>query len=236
MTAEAMARGWTHSPLRKGSLHGTARKLLAALAGHATTEDREPAEPVQIRLLRRRDPDAWHALYSDEMRAIYRYARARVGSATDAEDLTARVFEEAWKHAESLEDRGLPPRAWLFGIARHVVASHRRHWLRKPPHLSIEGFDAAGDESRPSPELLDVARAIRQLPAKQAEVVTLRFLHGLSLQETAAVVGASVDAIKGRQARALAELRRMLAVDVEPDAISRPRGADSSEIGQHRGP
>lgn len=217
MSIEALAAPPIVTPAPGRSMAGALRALLATLTGQAAERRRAP-ESVEIRLLRRRDPDAWHTLFANELRPIYRYVRARVGSAADAEDLTGQVFEEAWKHAESLEDRGVPARAWLFGIARHVVASHRRRWLRRPPHLSIEGLEGASGDAGISPELLDLARAVGRLPARQAEVITLRFVHGLSLEETAQVVGASVDAVKGRQARALVELRRMLRMDPPDDA------------------
>jgi RNA polymerase sigma-70 factor (ECF subfamily) len=169
------------------------------------------ADTAKPGALNRRDPGAWHALFAAEMPAIYRYARARVGDAQAAEDIAGEVFEEAWKHADSYQDRGLPPRAWLFGIARHLVASHRRGWFRRPPHLSLESFDGAGTNDL-SPEMVDLAAALRRLPSSQAEVVTLRFVHGLSLEETAEALGATVDAVKARQARALTRLRELCAV------------------------
>lgn len=62
------------------------------------------------------------------------------------------------------------------------------------------------------PERLDLARAIGNLERAHAEVITLRFLHGLSLAEAAAALSTTVDAIKGRQARALAALRDELTI------------------------
>ena len=58
---------------------------------------------------------------------------------------------------------------------------------------------------------MDLARAIARLDPAHSEVITLRFVHGLSLQETASALDVTVDAIKGRQARALAALREILA-------------------------
>lgn len=164
----------------------------------------------QVRAIRDREPGAWHELFNREMPAIYRYAFSRLGDAGTAEDATSEVFEQAWRHAETFEDRGLPVRAWLFGIARNVVGSHRRSWFRRAPHLAIEAFDGAGYDAELSPERLDLARAVAALEPAHAEVISLRFVHGLSLQEAAEVIGASVDAVKGRQARALAALRERL--------------------------
>jgi RNA polymerase sigma-70 factor (ECF subfamily) len=184
-------------------------QLLAALE-QSPPPAPDALEPATGRL-NQRDPGSWHALFDAEMPAIYRYTRARVADHETAEDLTGEVFEEAWKHAGSYVDRGLPPRAWLFGIARNVVASHRRRWFRRPPHLSLEAFDGPANEGL-SPEMTDLAGAMQKLPGNQAEVVALRFVHGLSLEETAEAMNASIDSVKARQARALARLRELCAV------------------------
>lgn len=166
----------------------------------------------EIEALRQRDPEAWRALFEREMRAIYRYAFGRLGDVGRAEDATAEVFEQAWQTADSLSDHGLPARAWLFGIARNVIGTHWRKWFRQPPQLSLDAFDAPSTENFTDPERLDLAKAISKLEPAHAEVITLRFLHGLSLAETAGALGTTVDAIKGRQARALAALRDDLTI------------------------
>jgi DNA-directed RNA polymerase specialized sigma24 family protein len=132
----------------------------------------------------------------------YRYAAARLGPVVEAEDAASQVFAEAWEHAATLEERGLPVRAWLFGIARNVVNGHRRRWLQRPPALALEDHDAGVSDPALESDRIDLARAIGEPDGGWAEVVTLRFGHGRSLQETAGVLGLSLDAAKGRQARA----------------------------------
>jgi RNA polymerase sigma-70 factor (ECF subfamily) len=168
------------------------------------------SDPGQIRRLKGRDPQAWEAFFSAEMPVIYRYMLSRLGEPSEAEDAASEVFEEAWDHAPKLEDHGLPARAWLFGIARHVVGTRRRRFLRRPSMLALDALDGSTGDPALSPELLDLARAIATLDSNHAEVITLRFVHGLSLQETASTLETSIDAVKGRQARALVELRRQL--------------------------
>jgi RNA polymerase sigma-70 factor (ECF subfamily) len=193
---------------------GGLRLLAAALAREAwgsTLEDPPAAVPgVSIGSIQRQDPRAWHVLFAEEMPAVYRYVRSRIPSEHDAEDLTSQVFEEAWRRASALEDRGLPVRAWLFGIARNIVSSHRRRWVLRPPVLSLDAVDGAIGDGGHDPELIDLASAISSLSAAHSEVITLRFLHGLSLEETAAVLDTTVDGVKGRQARAVAQLRELL--------------------------
>ena len=94
--------------------------------------------------LRDRDHESWNVLFDQEAPAIYRYALSRLGDAGLAEEATSDVFEAAWKGAESYTDRGLPARAWLFGIARHVVASQQRRWRRRAPQISIDAYVESG--------------------------------------------------------------------------------------------
>lgn len=168
-----------------------------------------PGLSPAIDALKGRDPAAWEEFFRQEMPAIYRYALSRLGRPEEAEELSADVFAEAWAHIGRLVDEGLPARAWLFGIARNLVAMRRRFLFRQPPMFALESVTAEGRAEVPG-ELLDLGRAMQDLSPSQAEVINLRFIQGLSLAETAAVTGMSVDAVKGRQARALLELRRRL--------------------------
>lgn len=182
----------------------------AALGAAPARPITRPAAPPGIESIRSREPEAWNQLFAAEMPAIYRYALSRLGRHGAAEDATSDVFEQAWRNATTLEDRGVPVRAWLFGIARHVVGEHRRSFFKRPPQLALEAFDSAAADPNLDPEQIDLARAVAGLPAAHAEVINLRFIQGLSLQETAEVLGTSVDGVKGRQARALAALRDRL--------------------------
>lgn len=170
--------------------------------------ERDRPEAI-IAALQRREPDTWRELFVREMPSIYQYVASRVPTGTEAEDLTSEIFEAAWASADRLQDRGLPPRAWLFGIARNVVNDHRRRWFRRPPAFALN--DNLLAEGTSSADDLVLADAIARLPAAHAEVINLRFVQGLSLQETAEALGSTVDAVKGRQARALLSLREALA-------------------------
>jgi RNA polymerase sigma-70 factor (ECF subfamily) len=190
------------------------------VAGFAAALRADPALPPRATgvepsagALRDRDPWAWRALFEREMPAIFRYARLRLGDVHRAEDATAEVFEQAWRSVDSFEERGLPARAWLFGIARNVVGSHRRWLFKQPPQATLEAFDVPDGRGGLSTDRLDLARAIAELEPTHAEVVILRFIHDLSLEATASTLGITVDAVKGRQARALLVLRERIGGD-----------------------
>jgi RNA polymerase sigma-70 factor (ECF subfamily) len=188
-----------------------ARLLLAMSSGVA--QDAPPQHgpsPAFIESLRRGDHESWRLLFDEESATIYRYAFSRLGSPDDAEDVTNQVFEEAWKGIARYREEGLPLRAWLFGIARNLAAGHRRRFMNRNAQVSVDGLQIEGQPEAVQAEMIDLVDAIASLEPSQAETITLRYIHGLSLAETAAVLGTTVDGVKGRQQRALAALKQRL--------------------------
>jgi len=176
-----------------------------------------PDLAVEDRLLadaRNGSHDALHQIFDLYYEPLYQYIRLRVEDALQAEDMASDVFV---KLLDSLRTRRAPRqslRGWLFRVARNAIYDH--YGKRKRLMLTDleEWIPAEGDE----PELqfmqmLDAAQlrtAIRQLTDEQQEVLILRFGQMLSLQETAAIMGKHVNAIKALQFRATNAMRRTL--------------------------
>jgi len=147
-----------------------------------------------------RDPDALEAFYLEHLEAVQRFVARRVESPEDAADLSAEVFLAAIHASRNYRGDAAVPRAWLYGIARRVVASHRRSMARAL--RAVRRIDAR--------ELLDddatdrivaridsqrvargVYRSLAALPERQRAVVELVAVDGLSLVEAAAALGIS---------------------------------------------
>jgi len=183
--------------------------LLFALE-QRTAEKVLPPPASFVDALRGGDQDAWRRFFEDEMPAIFRYSYSRLGSREDAEEVTNQVFAEAWSSIKRYRDEGLPLRAWLFGIARNLAGTHRRRFMARNAQVSVDALDLPDDSTADRAAYLDLVNALQTIEASQAEVVALRFIHGLSLEETAGVLRTTVDAVKGRQKRALIALREHL--------------------------
>jgi RNA polymerase sigma-70 factor (ECF subfamily) len=196
------------------------------------------AEPYEEELVGRakgRSPEAWTEIYRSHYPPIYRYVKARVFDEATAEDLTSAVFVAALKGIDSYKYKGRPLLAWLYRIARNVVASHQRRLLDPQGEGLKRGLDMPRRviwhlmrQARPSPsarpesiasgtgdpammvESLDLRDALQKLPSSQREVVILRFLVGLSAREVAEVVGKKPAAVYSLQARAILSLRDRL--------------------------
>jgi RNA polymerase sigma-70 factor (ECF subfamily) len=170
------------------------------------------AEATLVRRLAAFEADAWETLFERDFQRLYRFARVRTGDDGAAEDIAAEVFEEAARRIGSFEFRGLSVSAWLFRVARNLIADHLDRRRRRPAvpldDTELEGTPRATDIEN----LADVTRAILGLTREQQEVVALRFVTGCDLQETASAMGKSVGAVKVLQHRALTAIKKKVGV------------------------
>lgn len=153
-------------------------------------------------------------LYMAYQPRVFRYALARTGNVHDSEDLVAETFARAIEAISGFEDRGIPFSAWLFRIAHNLYVDARR---RQKPHLFLE--DTLEDQTYDVEELVEqrallsqVVQAMDLLTYDQKSVLSLRFGGGLSMPETACVLGESEGVVKSRQHRAILKLREIMGV------------------------
>jgi RNA polymerase sigma-70 factor (ECF subfamily) len=180
----------------------------------------DPDDQYLIQRARGGDMTAVGALYDEHHDNIFKYLWLRVGDRQVAEDLTGDVFIRMMSALPNYRLAGAPFRAWLYRIAHNLIVDHfRRANLRTPVPL-----EAIEEQAREDDPLAAVDRkllverlqhALSQLDQLQREVVALRFVVGLSLQEVAQVIGRSEAAVKSLQHRGLAALRRALSEEKE---------------------
>ncbi len=114
---------------------------------------------------------------------------------------------------------GEQARLWLYGVARRVLANHRRGELRRSTLADRLRADLAVTHRPPaySGELADVAAAFRRLPEAERELLALAGWEGLDAGQIAAVLGCSRNAARIRLHRA----RRRLAGQLGRGAAGR---------------
>jgi RNA polymerase sigma-70 factor, ECF subfamily len=176
----------------------------------------EPTAQDQVRLAQEGDVVALAALYDEHYGLIFGYLRARLGDRHAVEDLTGEVFQRMLTALPNYRAQGLPFRAWLFRIAHNLLVDHYRQlgravvveWQDTAQSADPGADPAAGIERTLTLE--QTYRALAGLDDHQREVVTMRFLSGLSVRDTALALGKSEDAVKALQRRGLAALRLAL--------------------------
>ncbi|GGX87411.1 ECF subfamily RNA polymerase sigma factor, BldN family [Streptomyces fructofermentans] len=165
------------------------------------------------------ESEAFGRLYDQYSDTVYRYIYYRVGGKATAEDLTSETFLRALRRIGTFTWQGRDFGAWLVTIARNLVADHFKSSRFRLEVTTGEMLDANEVERSPEDSVLEslsnaaLLDAVRRLNPQQQECVTLRFLQGLSVAETARVMGKNEGAIKTLQYRAVRTLARLLPED-----------------------
>ncbi len=159
------------------------------------------------------DKEAFGELYTRYVDRIYSYVYYRTGDVAEAEDLTAKIFFRAMNHIPRYTDRGLPFSAWLYRIARNLVANwHRDRSRRRIIALDDITHWKVGQESPEiETQLLQdrdaLLKVVRRLPAERQELLILKFVDRLSNSEIGDIMERSEGAIKSLYHRTLLALR-----------------------------
>jgi RNA polymerase sigma-70 factor (ECF subfamily) len=188
--------------------------------GPAVSSEEDKAEADRlialVELARGGDAEAFGQLYDHYHVSVYRFLYYRVGQVALAEDLTSETFFRALRSMGSFRWQGKDFGAWLMTIARNLTADHFKAG-RTRLELATEDMgahDAAteGPESSVLASLTNQAllEALTQLPTEQQECLVMRFLQGLSIAETAKVLGRSDGAVKQLQLRGVRNLAKLL--------------------------
>lgn len=167
-----------------------------------------------VQRAKRGEQAAFAEIYEQHYDAIYAYLFYRCGNATLSEDLASEVFLRLVTGISRYTYRGRPMLAWLYTVARNLLADHYRRETRIEPSSLDENLvdagpgPAASAERRLAQECL--GRALRHLSESHQQVVLLRFSQGLSHADTAAILGRTLNATKVMQHRALKALKKAI--------------------------
>jgi RNA polymerase sigma-70 factor (ECF subfamily) len=156
-------------------------------------------------------------LYRTHGSALLAYLRS-FGRWASAEDLLHETFVQALRRPDQL-DQSVSPRAWLFGIARHVgLTAARRH--RPMAALDADHVQPIGP-AEPHSDLIDVHAGIAALPSPLRETLELRLREQLSYEEIAHVLEIPIGTVRSRLHTAMRQLRDQLNPD-ETNAARNP--------------
>ncbi len=136
----------------------------------------------------------FEALYRSSRDDIYAYVSTLLRDPAAAEDVTALAFERAYRRRRTFDRRRGEERAWLFGIARNAALDELRR-RRRVAALVTEPENTAevqdGDGAEVALRRTAVQSALAKLPAREREIVALKFHAGMSNGELARVLGIS---------------------------------------------
>ncbi len=183
---------------------------------------------------RRGDDLAWEQLVRDCQGRVYGLAWHYLRSVEDARDVTQEAFVRVYRQLDAFE--GGRFLAWLLRITRNLCIDQFRRRKARPPAEDLQADEhesALPPDTAPNPEqawLTDgrkrtVHTALARLSAASREMILLKEIQGLRLDEIARLLGLPLGTVKSRSTRARVELaRQVVAVDPSYAETSRPRG------------
>lgn len=177
---------------------------------------------------------AFARLWEELSGPVAGYLRAR--GVPDADDVTSEVFLAAFKGIRGFEGDGAQFRSWLFTIAHHRGVDSVRRRRRDVGNVAyLDEIDprmvaSAEDEALTWEPTDELALALAELTPDQRDVVLLRFVADLSLEEVAGITGRRVAAVSQLQRRGLDRLRRHLNGAIDGPAVISPLPRPIAEV------
>ncbi len=153
----------------------------------------------------------WDQVYADELPRVFNFFRYRVGNTADAEDLTARTFEKAWRSRERYRQDVAGFSTWLLTIARNVAIDHLR---ARRPRVPIEAAAEVPSATRtPEEHALQQSDAdrleplLKRLSPRERELIAFKYGAEMTNRAIARATGLSESNVGTILHRAVEALR-----------------------------
>jgi RNA polymerase sigma-70 factor (ECF subfamily) len=178
------------------------------------------------------DKQAYAMLYERYSASVLSYLYRMLGNVEDVESIGQEVFLRAFRFAPTYR---YPQKfsTWLFTITRNLAINQSRRRRRSPvrnvTELNLEGVEMSGDpyqvaaratdDVERQEEIVQVLKALEDLPADQKEVIVLGVFQDLSYAEIEDITGTKAVTLRSRMFHGLKRLARTLGAPAEaPDA------------------
>jgi RNA polymerase sigma-70 factor (ECF subfamily) len=174
----------------------------------------EAAEEELVDGLRRGDPEALAALFDRYADRIYNHCFRATGDWAEAEDATATVFLEVWRHRRRVQAHDGSALPWLYGVATNVCRNLNRSQRRRGralaalprPTAEPDHAERVAERLGSAERMQAVLAAIEDLPPREREVLGLVAWSGLTYEQAAAALDVPVGTVRSRLSRARARL------------------------------
>jgi len=160
---------------------------------------------------------------------VFAYVYGRVRNTETAEDIASEVFERAFIKADSLRNEEAFG-AWLFTIARNMIASHGRRQARQNQSVSTEIVNSLPHHDAPvdsglllQEEVRSLMIQVKKLPTRDQEIISLKFDAELTNGQIARILCLNEGNVRVIVFRSLRKLREMMTRDLEQDSTKNRR-------------
>ena len=175
-------------------------------------------EKLLLLRLRKKDPEAFAQIYDLYVTPIYRFIYFKVATRQDAEDLTSEVFLKIWQYITESEEKIENLRALLYRTARNLVIDMYRQKARRDITPDTEVLNNIVDDRQQNLlsriesefEMKNIEMVLRKMKDEYREVIILRFIDELSINEIAKVLDKSKGSVRVILHRALKVIRELM--------------------------
>jgi len=167
------------------------------------------------------DPQNFGIIYNEYYKSIFNYCFRRTNNFDLSLDLSAEVFLKAFVHIGKFEWKKIPIKYWLYRITTNELKLYFRSKKYTPRIYSqiYDGFEIpsshhalmiekqnAQTEIEQNEQFQQVHQAVKKLPLKYQEVVTLKYFENLKIKDIAAILKKKEGTVKSLLSRALEKL------------------------------
>ena len=156
------------------------------------------------------DEQAFREFVTFQMASLRKLAYMTCGDWHAAEDAVANALVKLYPRWRKLERPDLYVKTMVY---RAAIDETRRPWRRERAAGDAMPDVPLADPAGATDERLRIRAALEAVPARQRAAVILRHYLGMSLQDTAGVLGCNVGTAKSQTSRGLARLRELLAAE-----------------------
>ena len=175
------------------------------------------------------DPDEkrkFEQLYINYRQTMYYSAYKILKNSYDAEDAVQQGFMRIMDHLKDIDENDIgKTKSYLSIVARNMAVDIYRKKKREMMHtisydeheLYIEDPEGQAFEDEEDDKSLEeaLAKALKKLPMKFADVVRLTYVHGLSSDRVGEILNISSDNVRQRLVRARKKLAKLMKEDLE---------------------
>jgi RNA polymerase sigma-70 factor (sigma-E family) len=156
------------------------------------------------------DEQAFREFVTSQMASLRKLAYVTCGDWHAAEDAVANTLVKLYPRWRKLERPDLYAKTMVL---RAAIDEKRRPWRRERSAGDAMPDTVVNDTSGVTAERMRLRTALEAVPARQRAAVVLRHYLGLSLEDTAGILGCTVGTAKSQASRGLAKLRALLAAE-----------------------
>ncbi len=178
-----------------------------------------------ISQLKSHDKEAFIRVYDENINDIYRFVYFKVGHPEEAHDLTSIIFLKTWNYIQNNQlESSKTLRALLYKIARNAIIDYYRERGSKQlfslddENHKIEVIDESDNPQEKIDQAANLELIRKKLPLlkeEYREVIIMKFVNDLSLEEMADISGKTRGNIRVLLHRALIALRELMAEEPE---------------------